>query len=261
MAIASGALVIVATALAGCGGDAEEKSAVTRTVRAPAPPPPPPAPTVTPVEQLMASLSIDERVVLPEGKAPDNDAERVAVLEFFDAFARGDTDTLGSMMSAFDRVELEALVEDGLWDKAVVGITEIAVETGDGPFGEHCALALFEVDGEIQPQLWYYTTEGVTARFDAVAQPPDIIDKLYGTDWITLWHELLEEEQLLANQLDIELERAPVVLAQGNRGGGGTPSGRPSNPKSPGFGPSPGGPGRTPDRRPAGKKRKPPGSR
>jgi hypothetical protein len=249
--------VVAGLTLAGCGGEPEAQ-VTQRPVAAPAPPPPPPKPALTPVSQLMAQLSIDERIVLAEEDAPDNDPDRIAVLEFFDAFARGDVETLGTMMSALDQVELEALASSDVWEKTVDGIVEITLDTAPGPFGEKCALAVFEVETDFQPQLWYYTSSADGAQFEAAATPPDIMGKLHGEDWIAVWHQLLEEERLLANKLDVEIERAQVVLAQGS--GGNNPGARaPSSPKKPGFGPSPGG--GKPDRRPPGKKRKPPGAR
>ena len=246
-----------ATALVGCQDEPEAQ-----VVQRPAPveraPAAPPKPAITPISQLMVSLAIDGRVVLPEERAPGTDAERIAVLEYFDAFARGDAESVGTMMSDLDRRELDALVETDVWKDTCDGIGSIALETGAGPYGEKCALARIWVDGDLQPQLWYYAAGDDGVRFEAVPSPPDIASKLHGDDWIGLWHQLLEEEKLLANQLDAEIEQSPVILAEGSRGGGGTAPGvAPKNPTKPGFSP----PGGKPDRRPAGKKRKPPGSR
>ncbi|MDY7108888.1 MAG: hypothetical protein SYC29_09655 [Planctomycetota bacterium] len=237
--------------VAGCGGEAEPQ---TRAPRAAAPPTPtaPPKPAVTPVADLMARLSIDERVNLPEGKAPPTTEDRVAVLEFFDAFARGDADALRTMLPLTDELELDALIESGAWEKTIDGIDGIAIETGPGPYDEKCALAIFEVDGDFQPQLWYYHAEGEAYQFDAAPTPPDMINKLYGDDWIALWHEILEEEMALADKPDEEFDVPTVDLDSSEDRGGTFGSGT-----SPGTTPnSPGGP---PGRRPPPPRRRPPG--
>ena len=60
---------------------------------------------------LMAQMNIDERVDLGRGSThPTTMRTAVAVLEFFDAFARGDGDTLRTMLTLQDQMELEALI-------------------------------------------------------------------------------------------------------------------------------------------------------
>lgn len=228
-------------ALLGC----EESAPQTQAPPPPRPvaaPPPPPPPRVATVAELMERLNIDERIVLEEDKAPTDEAERVAVLEFFDAFVRGDVGSLSSMLSVIDKQELEALAATDAWDETVSGIREILVETGAGPTGESCALAIFDVRGEDQPQLWYYTTSADALNtngylFDAAATPPNIIDQLHGDDWIARWHEILEEEVQLAIKPDEDIAPLNVDIDDSEDededfsggGGGGT---------SPGFAPS-----------------------
>ncbi len=102
-AVAGVACVVVVAAVTGCGSDeAEPAAVVARNYTSP----PPPPPKLTLISELMAQLGIDERVRLPEDKAPDNDEARRAVLEFFDAFARGDDQVVASMVSTADRLEL-----------------------------------------------------------------------------------------------------------------------------------------------------------
>jgi hypothetical protein len=241
------------------GGCSEEPAPVVQAQPAapPAPPPAPPKPAVTPVAQLMVDLSIDERVVMDEDTAPATTEDRIAVLEFFDSFVRGDTESIGTMLSDLDRMELEELSRRPEWKSSIDGIIEVVIETGPGPYGEKCALALFDVDDVYQPQLWYFT-EGTDAyQFEAQASPPNVMDQLHGDDWISRWHELLEEEMKLASALDSELELTKVDLDEGGaeyeedepRGGG--------SPNRPGFG----GGGAGKDRRPPPPKRKPPGAR
>lgn len=250
--------LILTGGLAGCGKEPE------KTVVAPPPPPPPPpppAPTVTSVADLMAQLSIDDRVVLDESEAPSTTEERVAVLTFFDGFARGDTSTIGSMLSLLDRAELDDVATTDAWNATIDGIEEIELETGSGPFGEKCVLALYDVDGDFQVQLWYYEGSGQDFQFQAAASPPDILDKLSGDDWIARWHELLDEERELAAELDVDPELSPVDLdnSSSDDGSGSGPGAAPA-PRAPGFAPgsAPGGP---PGRRPPPPPRRPPGAR
>jgi hypothetical protein len=230
--------------------------AIAPVVRSEAPPPPPPPPAVTPVATLMARLSIDERISLPEEKAPPTDAGRIAVLEFFDAFARGDVTALGTRLDTLDHQELDALAKTTAWRTTIDGINEIALETGKSPQGDDCVLALFDVGGAYQPQLWYYQAKDGEVRFESAPTPPGIMDQLYGTDWIARWHELIEKEQELANKLYDEVEMQKVALEeQGEESAEGEPRGGGGRP-----GAAPGG-GGSPDRRKTPPKRKPPGAR
>jgi len=242
-------------ALGGCGEDPAPVVQLPPPAP-PGPPPAPPKPAVTSVAQLMLDLAIDERVVMEEDQAPSTTADRVAVLEFFDAFVRGDTESIGTMLSSLDRMELDELADRPEWKKSIAGITEVTIETGPGPYGEKCALALFDVDDVYQPQLWYFT-EGTDAyQFEAQASPPKVMDQLHGDDWITRWHELLEEEMQLASALDTDLELTKVDLDQGGAEyEDDEPTG--GSPNRPGFG----GGGAGKDRRPPPPKRKPPGAR
>ena len=128
--LAAGAVVI---GLAGCGSEPEEQAAAVPQYTPP--PPAPKGPSVTPIEELMAQLRIDSRIMLPEDRAPDNDPARIAVLEFFDGFARGDADAVGKYLSALDRRELEAMVESGQWQETIEGIASIEIETGSAGAG------------------------------------------------------------------------------------------------------------------------------
>lgn len=243
-ALLAGAAIVVAS---GCGGSSPPPSPV--VVRDPAPPPPPPKPKVTPIAELMTRLNIDPRVNLPEEKAPATDAQRKAVLEFFDGFARGDATAVRSMLSALDQRELDELVADGVWERTAKQISKIDVQTGSGPSGA-IALAVFGVGFEFQPQLWYYETNQEGAVFDAVSSPPEIMDKLAGTDWIAAWLAINEQELAMADQPD---EAIPVKQKDVGDGESSGASGGPSGPER---GPS-GPPGKRP--KPKGPPRRPPG--
>ena len=256
-AVVGVACVVVVAAVTGCGSDEPEPTAIVARVYAP---PPPPPPKLTPISELMIQLGIDERVRLPEDKAPDNDEARRAVLEFFDAFARGDDQVVASMVSTADRLELEALVDSGAWAETTNQITRIDVQTGTNPDdpGDTCALAVIFVGSSFQPQLWHYAIDMDGARFDAAPTPPGIMDRLSGVDWIAAWFAVLAEEEALANKPDEDYRAPQKIYATGSSGGGvpegpGARPGGPSNPMGPG-----GGPG-MPGRRKRPPKRKPPG--
>lgn len=235
--IAGLACVVTAVTLAGCVAEDDQPQA---RVVAPPPPAAPPAPTVTPIKHLMAQLHIDERVELPEGKAPDNDADREAVLEIFDAFARGDAEVLGSMISLDDKIELEELVSSGTWRETVAGITRIEIQTGISPYDQKCALGIFHVGGEFQPQLWYYhySPDDDGFIFDAAPTPPDIMDKLSGADWIAAWHQILVDELARADDPDEVIEVVQRNYDDEEAGGGGS-GGQPGRraPQAPPGGP------------------------
>ena len=236
LGVAGVACLAMGVTLAGCVAEDEQPQA--RVMASPPPPPAPPTPKVTPIEHLMAELQIDERVELPEAKAPDNDADREAVLEIFDAFARGDAQALGSMISFNDNLELEELVSSGAWRETVAGITRIEIQTGISPYDQKCALGVFHVRGEFQPQLWYYTSDADGLMFEAAPTPPDIMDKLSGADWIAAWHQILADELARADDPDEVIEVPQRNYddegAGGGSGGGGperTPQAPPGGPK------------------------------
>ncbi len=242
-----GLLVVGVLGITGCGGSTPPPAPVARK---PAPPPPPPKPTVTPISQLMAELGIDERVRLSEADAPETDEKRRAVLEFFDSFARGDAQVLGSMLASIDRMELDDFVESGGWETTTGDISRVDVRTGEHA-GESCALAVFWVGAGFQPQLWRYTTGIDEPTFDAVATPPDIMSKLSGDDWIEAWFKLLDEELALADKLEEEFIVQKKDLSDpGFDSGvsmspGGPPNRQPGSP-GPGKRPKPKGPPRRP---------------
>ena len=251
-----GLACVIVVGLTGCGSDEPEPAAVVARNYTP---PPPPAPRLTPISELMTQLGIDERVRLPEDKAPDNNEARRAVLEFFDAIARGDDQALASMVSTTDRLELEALVDSGAWRETTANISRIDVQTGSNPADpvDTCALAIVYVGSSFQPQLWHYGIDMDGARFDAAPTPPGIMDRLSGTDWIAAWFDVLAQELALADKPDEDYRVAQTIHASGI-GGTGTSQGPGIQPDGPSSPLSPGG-GSGLGRRPKPPKRKPPG--
>ncbi len=244
--------VVLGMALAGCGSSQPDPVAIPVSAPSrPETPRTPPPPPITSIAQLMLDLGIDTRVSLPEDMAPMTNPERKAVLEFFDSFARGDETALGSMLTSVDNDELDELVSSGAWTDATSKISGIDLQTGTSPVsGEPCALAVFYVDGGFQPQLWYYTLNSDGAEFTAVPTPPNLMDRLYGDDWIAAWFEILDEEMALADKPDEEF------VVQQREVGDNTPRASRSSGASPGpmttpsdpSRPVPGGPGRRPKR-------------
>ena len=256
VAVGNLACVAVIVAMTGCGSDEPETAPVLFR-----PPPPPPAPvaTVTPIQTLMSRLGIDERVVMEEQWAPDNDEGRIAVLTFFDAFARGDDIVVASMLSTADRIELDALVESGDWASTTSEISRIQIQAGYNPkdSDDACTVAMIFVGTSFQPQLWHFSSDYEDSMvFDAEATPPGILNKLTGTDWIAAWFGILAEEAALAEVPDEELIIAQKNLDDGGVSQSGRRRGPGAGPGAPGpLSPGPGGPGR----RPKPKKRAPPG--
>jgi hypothetical protein len=195
------ALPLLVGQLAGCGGE-EEKKPVVQAKKAPPPPPPP----VTSVEQLCQELQIDSmRVRLSEDDAPNSTDARRGILIFFDAWLRGDDQTVMGMLDRADRSELMAMVDDGTWQTATEDVDAIFIRTGMSNTGDRCVLAIYEVGIESQPQLWTYSGGGNSMTFEAVPTPPGMMDRLSG-DMISGWYSILQEEGDLWNVPDEQLD-------------------------------------------------------
>jgi len=245
------AMVAIASFTVGCGEDEVAQAPAPKPVAPPPPPPPPPIPTIA---QLMQQRGYDERIILAEEQAPSTLEDRIAVLDYFDAFVRGDKDALSASMSGLDQAELNAVVETDAWKSAIEKIEQVRLVCGSSSEGLPCALAMFVVDGSDQPQLWTYERGAPDYVWTSVATPPNISDKLYGDDLITLWFKIIEEETLLAAMPDedvslknVDLSKDDTPEEQSETGGGGGPS------------MAPGGPGGLPTRRPTPARRPPPG--
>lgn len=236
--------------LAGCG---EEPPPPPPVVVAPPKVEEPPPPAVTPIKELMARYDIDSRVDLPEDKAPPTDEQRVAVLKFFDAFARGNAEALKPMLSAPDQLQLEGMVSGDTFKKVTGAIARIRVQC-DRHESNDCALAIFDVGGDrAEPQLWVYKSTG-TAEFDSVATPPGILEKISGANLIAAWFDVLNLEMKRAGEPDEVIELAqsdrstdvPIGADSAGESAPGSPGGMPGKrkpsdnpvkpPRPPGFG-------------------------
>jgi hypothetical protein len=252
-ALTLAALCCASSLLVACGGDEEPVAVVQK-----APPPkveaPPPPPSVPTIQELMARLDIDQRVNLPEELAPATENERVAVLKFFDGFARGNAGALKPMLSQPDQFLLDEMTTSGAFAKSTGAISRIDVRCAVDSGSTH-ALAVFHVGEEYEPQLWTLASADSNPEFDSVATPPDIMNKISGDNPIEVWFAVVKRELAKAEEPDEqpELPKQDFTAEEGggeNSGGGdGAPSSAPGGspgrrmpgapikaPKPPGFG-------------------------
>ncbi|MSR41313.1 MAG: hypothetical protein EXS10_05350 [Phycisphaerales bacterium] len=176
-------------------------------------PPPPPPPSLTPISELMARYNIDPRVVLPEDRAPNTDPQRIAVLQFFDAFVRGNVSALTPMLSPPDQYQLEQLALNNAFEELAKSISKCDVRCGSHE-SDDCTLAVFSIGEEFQPQLWVYTVSESSSEFDSIATPLKVLDKLSGSDWIAAWYKILSDELALAQKPDEVVEAPSQDLSQ-----------------------------------------------
>ncbi len=236
-ALVAATALLGASLLTGCSDPPPPPPPPPAVVKAPPPPPPP----VTKIADLMARLNIDARVNLPEDRAPATDAERIAVLTAFDAFARGDSSRLKSMLAAPDQAELDKLVATGGWKSSTEKISRVDLRCGKAPTNDACVLAVFHVDGNFEPQLWAYKVTPTTAEFEAVATPPNVMNVLSGEDWITAWYSLWQKDLEVAQRPDEEvtIPKKDLTEKEGDAGEESSapsiaPAGAPQGPGSPG---------------------------
>ena len=186
--------------------------------------------------------------------APPTDIERIAVLKFYDCFARGNSESLKGMLSPADQFELDRIVSSGDFKKSTDPITHIDVRCAKQE-SDMCTLAVFHIGAGFQPQLWAYTAGEDTSTFDAIATPANIMDRLSGDNHIAAWYEIVKLELAKADEPDEVLEvaqqdftKADAASSESTGGGEtapGAPAGAPGKrapgapikpPKPPGFG-------------------------
>ncbi len=234
------AVIVTACASVFVGGCGEEEAPppVAYVPPPPAPPPPPPEPTVKSIAELMKELNIDPKIELPEERAPDTTEERVAVLLFWNAFAKGDADYASSQMGSADKRVLEQLKKTGAWSATAVKIEKIEVQCSDDGDG-FATLGLVTAGDSEQPLLWDATMSEVqAAEFTAFPGTPDILDHLSGEDWIDAWKKYinglfekyanLPDEEVEIPQTDVQLAdngEPPPSAPDGGGGEGGGPGG------------------------------------
>lgn len=252
------AVAIGSIACAGFLGCGEEEAPPTPVVQftPPPPPPPPPEPTVKSIEDLMKELNIDPRVQLAEDNAPDTTEERVAVLLFWNAFAKGDNSYAASRMTSADRKVIEELKKNGSWDATTAKIESIQIECTDDGEG-FATYGLITAGESEQPLLWDAEMAEGEASFTAFPGPADILSHLSGEDSIDSWKKYvnglfekyanLPDEEVEIPQTNMDVAEAednsptPPSGEGGGAGGGGAPMrNRPKEPVRGPEGPSPG---------------------
>ncbi|GDY05403.1 hypothetical protein LBMAG51_01900 [Phycisphaerae bacterium] len=182
----------------------------------------------------MAEYKIDERVNLPEKMAPDTNEKRIATLQFWNAFAKSDSDYAGKHMAKLDNNVLDSLVKNGGWGTTTSKITAIEVQCKDDGEG-FATFGLVTSNGIEQPMLWDATMSSDEATFTAFPGTPDIMAHLSGEDSIGAWktyinglfekYSNLPDEEIEAPKADLQLVEVDPPGMEGSGGGGGAPEG------------------------------------
>jgi hypothetical protein len=187
----------------------------------------------------MKELGISPKIRLPEDKAPGSDVQRVAVLKFFDCFAKGKADGLKGILEKSDAQVLASMSANGGFEQLCAPISRIdlvTVPTG-GRYKSDMVMAVFRAGGKVQAQLWNYTAQGegrkvATQKFESYAQPVDVMSKVSGSDLIAAWVKLVLDEQKIAKEPDVDVKPTAKVqeVDKSDGGGGGESVDAPSGP-------------------------------
>jgi hypothetical protein len=163
--------------------------------------------------------------------APNTTEKRVAVLKFWDAFAKSDSDYLGQHMTKLDGNVLAGLIKNGTWATTTAKITAIEVQCKDDGEG-FATFGLVTSNGTEQPMLWDATISSDEASFTAFPGTPDIMAHLSGEDSIGAWktyidglfekYSNLPDEEIETPQADLQLAESDDPASGG--GGGETPA-------------------------------------
>jgi hypothetical protein len=221
----------------GCGGDGDEapKPVVKKPKRKP-------KPKARAVNELVTEYSIDPRIYINEEEAPKDEQSRVAILHFFDAMLKVDTNALKNMLEIGDQGTLDTMVGNGL-SELMDSVSFLDVKVGSSPDGRQCLMGVYEIGLDYQVQVWYFTKSGDEFTFVSAGTPPDLANTLRG-NWIDHFFELKDEMFEIANQPDDD--SSYTIFGGSNEGDGSSSgSGRPGPSPSPGPrkpGGSPGGP-------------------
>ena len=213
----------------GCGGEEEKESQQIVQQR----PKSPPRPASRTVAKLIEALSLDSRIQFDEIEAPKSEAQRIALLTFFDAMLRADADSLKGMLTFKDQLELDAMMNDG-FASTMEDVSLVMLKTGESPEGKPCVMAIYELGLNYQIQLWFIENSSQSSTFTAVETPPHLVDKLSGK-WIDNYFEWKSKQTEIAQQPDEDTSYALAgekTSSSGSQGGGSNPG-------------IPGGPGRS----------------
>ncbi len=188
-------------------------------------PPPPPKPTVTPISQLMKELGISNKIRLAEEHAPATEPERVAVLKFFDAFAKSDAAPIKAAVSEQDRLVLELMEKTGSFKKSTDSVSRVDLVTGTVG-GNTYVWADFQADDLHQWQLWKFTVSGEARKiesqeFNSYVQPLNVAQRITikgdRAEVIPEWIKLVAADMALANQPD-EVLKPPQRVQKDEEG-------------------------------------------
>ncbi|MDP6541704.1 MAG: hypothetical protein QGF07_02855 [Phycisphaerales bacterium] len=212
--------------ITGCGGEEEqvETGPVVRTA-----PKSPPKPLLKSLDEIRQDVNADSRIAWIESDAPGSNAERENIFIFITAFLQNDNDTLRSMLSMSDQMELGTLSESADFEQVLEKITRVDIRYGSNPLtGESCMLAIYEIDMDYQPQFWSYEEEDGKFQFSSLESPPNLVDRLSG-DWIKEYFK--GKQELLAMAADGDQDSSYQLAGEGTTSGGGGDI--PTSPNSP----------------------------
>jgi hypothetical protein len=250
------AAIAAVLSLTACGGGEEEQQA-----EAPPPPPPVQAVEVESVADVMKRLGTDRRVRMDESERPNTGNPEAdlraleATLTFFDGMVRGSADRVQPLLGDEDRKTLALMRQDGQWEAATAAIDRVTVGCAAGQEPETVmALGIYMNGDRFEAQLWTAHWGAEVVRFEAVPQPPGIIDQLKGNKAeprVQQWMKILKEQVERSKQPDEKVETPQQDRSLEGEGGDGAGSeDGPSSPGAPGGQPSaPRGPGK---RKPGG---------
>ncbi len=214
----------------GCGGEEEKpKQVVTQKPTAPK------RPKAKTVDQLVSDLSIDNRIFLSEDEAPRRESERIAILNFFNAMIQSDLDSIKSMLSYSDHMELDTMSKENM-SSYMDSVSLIELLTGESPEGTSCVMAIYEIGMDYQVQMWFYQNKGSDFTFSAAETSPNLIEKLSG-NLVQNYFDLKSKQAEIALQPDEETSYSLAGEITSTDGSVGTDESRPGPPPS-----RPGGP-------------------
>jgi hypothetical protein len=176
----------------------------------------------------MKELGISDKIRMAEDAAPDTDPERVAVLKFFDAFAKSQAEALKPALSQADGAVLAAMNQSGDFRRACEPITRIDITASSksaelqagakpgeaaawwpsaAPKSSGAAMAVFRTGGKVEAQLWVFDVAGEGKKvskqaFHSIYQPMDIMSKVSGKSLRASWASVVNRELASATEAE-----------------------------------------------------------
>src|SRR5215207_9939885 len=119
-------LIILAACAAALGGGCEKKKK-----KAPPPPPPPPPKVELPkpvdIQALLQEMKSDARVKFAEEQSPADRSLAEGVIKLANAMAKGEANTMKSMLDRPSQVILDKLVSTGDWEAETKPIEQVRI--------------------------------------------------------------------------------------------------------------------------------------